>query len=245
MNTGNLKKGMVVKNYSKMCELLGDKVKSGGAKLLHLQELKRYVEWDMDGNAFVITKKYHKPKALTENKQRQIKINKEKFKTNHPNFKICYHTKDCAGVYIIVLGNTVYIGSTVNFYNRYTQHKSNLNIYPTKELMDNGATFNLLWLYVESEHIDYNDFQDDDVIEDCKKNLKIEIIRKKEIEYIKEFYKNKDIFLINSAHARDKQKIKIETIQKLKLCKIYINLCDFDDAITILEENNIEYKLKK
>jgi len=77
--------------------------------------------------------------------------NQNTFTEKHPNFKIDYHLKDCSGVYMIILEHTVYIGSTVNFYRRYMQHKSKWNTYPTKELMDNGAAFHLLWLYVESE----------------------------------------------------------------------------------------------
>lgn len=60
-----LKKGMVIKNYKAMCELLDDKIKSGGSKTKQLKEWSRYFDWKKDGHNFIIEKKYDTPKAFT------------------------------------------------------------------------------------------------------------------------------------------------------------------------------------
>lgn len=53
-----LKDGMVVSNYKKMCELLGDRVRSGTAKKYQLERWKRHFEYKREGRNYKITKVY-------------------------------------------------------------------------------------------------------------------------------------------------------------------------------------------
>lgn len=239
-----LRKGMVISSYKELCKLLGVKLRAGSGKSTQLKNFKRYFDWDRDKYAYIITKKYHKdkPKPIYTDKEIKTKLRKREneFTKNNPQFKIDYKLKDYGGVYRINLNDVVYIGSTVNFHNRYSQHKANFNKYPTKELMDKGALFELLWLYEESENINYNDFEDDEEIEEYKRNIKIETIRKKEIEFIKEYIENKEFNLINIDHNEE----YTYKVNPNKLRRIYIKHYDFENVIKLLEDNKIKYKLK-
>lgn len=55
-NIGNLSKGMSVANYYKMCELLGENVRTGRSKQLQLANWSRYFEYKRQGHKFIITK---------------------------------------------------------------------------------------------------------------------------------------------------------------------------------------------
>ena len=45
---------LVVKNYPEMCELLGEKNKTGKSRILQLKEWERYFEYDKIGNQFLM-----------------------------------------------------------------------------------------------------------------------------------------------------------------------------------------------
>lgn len=66
MDTGKLEEGMKIKNYKELCELLGEKIKTGNAKVSHLNELKRYVDYKKDGYAFIIQEIYSIPKEKVD-----------------------------------------------------------------------------------------------------------------------------------------------------------------------------------
>ena len=52
---------LVVKNYPEMCELLGEKNKTGKSRILQLKEWERYFEYDKIGNQFIIREIYEQP----------------------------------------------------------------------------------------------------------------------------------------------------------------------------------------
>lgn len=55
VNTENLREGMIIKNYPKMCELLGEKEKNGGkSKVCQLERWKRFFDYDIVGHSFYI-----------------------------------------------------------------------------------------------------------------------------------------------------------------------------------------------
>jgi len=58
---------MTVKNYKTMCELLGEKVKSGKGKLTQLSEWARYFKWDKekDKKAFTIQEIFEEPRLIS------------------------------------------------------------------------------------------------------------------------------------------------------------------------------------
>lgn len=54
----SLRNGMVIANYKKMCELLGDRVRSGTAKKYQLERWSRHFEYKREGQKYKITKVY-------------------------------------------------------------------------------------------------------------------------------------------------------------------------------------------
>jgi hypothetical protein len=120
MNIKNLKVGMEIKNYKKLCELLGEKVKTGNAMYKQLEEFKRYFEWEKNKYAFIITKIYSKPKAFTEQEMIELlllhllAINEnddeytviatkrsmyEKLKMVNLNYKYCINNPEQVAIY--------------------------------------------------------------------------------------------------------------------------------------------------
>lgn len=61
----NLSVGMEVKNYRKMCELLGENIKSGNAKIYQLKEWNCHFSYEKLGNKFIINDILDEP--LTKN----------------------------------------------------------------------------------------------------------------------------------------------------------------------------------
>lgn len=74
MKTKNIKVGMRIKNYAEICRLLDIKIQRGNGKTKQLNDFKRYFEWMKEGNAFIITKVYNKPKAFTEDEMIELLI---------------------------------------------------------------------------------------------------------------------------------------------------------------------------
>lgn len=67
MKTENLSKGLVVKNYGSMCELLETDKKAGGkSKSIQLEDWKRYFEYHKEGQKFVIDEIYDVPLENTK-----------------------------------------------------------------------------------------------------------------------------------------------------------------------------------
>jgi hypothetical protein len=95
-------------------------------------------------------------------------------------------------VYRIIKDNQVYIGSTTNgFRKRFIQHTHETNKLPiTKEMLDNGAIFEIVWIALNNEDTKY--------------------IREMEKYYIK-YYKEKNYIVINKRNFKDK--IKYKTIK--------------------------------
>lgn len=62
MDVSKLKKGQEIKNYPRLCELIGEKQKGGKGKQYQLRELERYVFYHKEGRSFVIDKIYDEPK---------------------------------------------------------------------------------------------------------------------------------------------------------------------------------------
>ena len=52
----NLKVGMIVKNYKELCNLLGEKVKTGESKQIQLRNWNRFFKYTKEGHKFIITK---------------------------------------------------------------------------------------------------------------------------------------------------------------------------------------------
>ena len=61
INVSQLYVGMEVKNYSTLCDLLGEKILNGNSKTKQINNWRRYFEWDQRGHKYIITKVYKMP----------------------------------------------------------------------------------------------------------------------------------------------------------------------------------------
>ena len=124
------------------------------------------------------------------------------------------------GVYKIILDNQIYIGSTkVGFRERFIAHMSKFNTLPTKEMLDNGATFEILQI--------------------CDGMSENEI-RHIEDNWIQEYRNNSEWKVINELKSVG---IKGERQYKPKYTKVRINENDIDRAMELLKNNEIDFKL--
>lgn len=123
--------------------------------------------------------------------------------------------KNKAGIYKIQLNNTVYIGQTNNFIERYYQHNSKLNKMnkSTKPLLELGAVMEVL------------EFEDD-----------LENRLLKESKYAIE-YKLNGFNVINDFNRIVKENYRKQRREKFITIKIKFN--DLDCVINLLKNNNI------
>lgn len=135
------------------------------------------------------------------------------------NFKIKRCDKHKSGIYIIQLNKNVYIGQTNDFLDRYNRHKNNYNKIESKtqELLKNGATFSLVCFE-----------------EDLNNRLKLE-------EYYINKYIEEGYNVLNILNRKD-NKYKKKTIKK---STIYIKESELNKTIKILNENGIEFSIRK
>ena len=186
MKIENLKEGMVLKSYRELCEVLEMKVQSSDSKNAQLKELGRYCKFHKDKYKFIIDEIYENPLPKEDN----VRNTK-----NYPQFKVNKDKWYNKGVYMIKLDNQVYIGSTINFRDRFKQHRRGDLDYMkhTYELLNNGGEFFIL--------------HDMTGIED------IELIRMVEEEYILFYTHETDYDVIN-------RRIGVSTFEKPKKSKI-------------------------
>lgn len=69
MKIENLTKGMVIKNYKEVCLLLEQQVKTGKSKQIQLQDWKRYFDFELSGQKFIIKEIYTMPKEKVDNRK--------------------------------------------------------------------------------------------------------------------------------------------------------------------------------
>lgn len=218
MNISNLYVGMELKNYKVLCNALGLKYyKSGHSKECQLKDLKRYCEWDREGQKFIITKIYKVP--LEKIDKRHLGNRTGHYTSGNSTYKISKEFNGKNGVYIIQLNSDVYIGSTTNgFRTRYAQHYRNYgNVMPhTQNLLFNGGTFKILW-----------------VAPDNATELEI---RQKEQWYINQYAKNEQYHLVNGSPT-----VAITSVRKKKINRkrILVDEQNLELAIDILKNNGI------
>lgn len=68
VDTSRLSEGMEVKNYRALCDLLGEPVKTGGAKQSQFKEWKRYFEFEKipGSQKMTIVEIYNRPKEKND-----------------------------------------------------------------------------------------------------------------------------------------------------------------------------------
>ena len=205
--------GQEFKNYKAMCSWLGEESKRANSKKAQIKEWKRSFDFDTIGQKIIITEIYNEPKKKIDHRGGNFKPYK--------HFDIGIYKPDrtmdkLKGVYIIQLGNKVYIGSTTNgFRLRYRQHCMCLgSMEHTYNLLKEGATFDILWI------ADENDTE--------------RTIRTKEAEYIEQYAK--DGYDMCNSHS---PVVLSEKKPKPKYKRLRINEEDYEKAFALLMENGI------
>ena len=66
MDIENLEKGMVIKSYRELCDILGIKITTGNSKMAQIKEIERFVKYNKEGNKFIIEEIYETPKESTD-----------------------------------------------------------------------------------------------------------------------------------------------------------------------------------
>ena len=215
MNVDMVEVGMRIKNYKELCKLLGIEIKTGTSKRLQIQDIERYFNYERQGQSFIIKEIYDKEFTKAIDKRGSNMGCRGNNRKNFPNFLIDKADENKIGIYKIVLGKNIYIGSTiVGFRHRYLTHKGKNNSVPfTKDMLLNNATF--------------------EVIEICEGMTEPQI-RFKENEYIESYKNNNDWFVINTRDAWSYAKrIKLK-YRFLKIAEI-----DYEKAIKVLKENGL------
>ena len=183
----------IYKNYKELCGAMGWAVASGCSKKSQFKDLERYCKYHKEGQKIVIDEIFEAPLPSNSQSGRPTSIISE--------FCIDEDKFNNGGVYIIQLDNEIYIGSTVNFRQRFNAHrsKSNTKLPQTRDLIERGGQMSILH--------DMTDIED------------IELIRMVEEEYILFFTHETDYDVVNrrigtsTFEKPKKPKIKYKTIK--------------------------------
>ena len=177
------------KNYKELCKAMEWEEKAGNSRVSQLKELGSLCEYHKEGNKFVIDEVFENPIPIKDGRVGNFK--------NYPQFKVNKDKWYNKGVYMIKFDNQVYIGSTINFRNRFMEHRNYKGVMKhTYELLNNGGEFFILH--------DMNDVED------------IELIRQVEEEYILFYTHETDYDVVNrrmSTLASKEPKIKYKSIR--------------------------------
>ena len=144
-------------------EILNEEPKKGGSKTKQMKQIESLYKVKQKGRKYILIEKYNNPLLIRDGRG---KHNKKHYEQYLPNEKY-----NCSiGVYKIVLDNQIYIGSTTfGFRKRFIGHRSKFNTLPTKEMLDNGGTFDILQI---CNGMDENEIRhiEDSYIEEYRNN---------------------------------------------------------------------------
>lgn len=206
----------IYKNYKELCGAMGWMVASGCSKKSQFKDLERYCNFHKEGQKIVVDEVFENPLPSNSKSGRPTSIISE--------FCIDEDKFNNGGIYRIQLDNEIYIGSTVNFRQRFNTHKSksNTKLPQTKDLIERGGQMFIL--------------HDMTGIED------IELLRMVEEEYILFFTHETDYDVIN-------RRINTPVFEKPKKSKIkYKSIKIEEDRLSeileILDERGVRYKYR-
>lgn len=155
---------------------------------------------------------------LYEKSKIKIKLGIQKYK-DYDNFKVDIDKWHDIGVYYILKDNDIYIGSTYEeFRTRFLKHCSDYNIENMKytyELLQNGATFHILY--------------------DMKGIEDVELIRMIENEFIQYFINETNYNVINKREIAWNYNKEV----KYKTLKIKLSEDKYEQAMRLLIDNGI------
>jgi len=148
-----LELGQEVNNYKQLCALLNQPVLPGGdQKKVQIKDFRRYFQFEKSGYKFIITDIFDTP--LAKEDKRTMSYGRERYKIESDNYLIDPKDNNACGVFKIQFGNLVYIGKTTQGFRRAYQcsyNDYNGMIPVTKEMLNNGATFEILWKATEED----------------------------------------------------------------------------------------------
>ena len=221
MNVKHIQVGQVFKNYKVLCEYLNEPIKSGKSKQLQLKDWERYFSYKKQGNSFIISNIYPKPLEKVDNRKNNvfsIQAKQEKYCEKYDNFKVPIENCKDMIVYKIVLGNEIYIGSTINPNRRFREHNKNIqsNHNKTHNMLQHGATFELIEVF------------------DNEKSM-----REYEAQLIKQYSHDNDWVCVNKMLNSNTKDRETKTYSNKKSTFIKINNSDYDMVLELLKQNNI------
>ena len=211
-----LTNGMVFKSYRALCKHMNWESTGGNTRMANIKKLNAICTYHKQGNSIIIDEVFDAPLPIEDNR-------KGKQPSNFPQFKVDEDKWYNKGVYMIKLDNQVYIGSTVNFRDRFIQHRRKGGMTHTKELLKQGGEFFILH--------DMNDIED------------IELIRRVEEEYILFYTHETDYDVINRRMGTFKKPKKSKE-PKIKYKTIKIEENRLSEVLEILEERGVHYEYR-
>jgi hypothetical protein len=200
--------------YKQLCEVLNIKQKTcTSSKKSQLKELQCYFNIFKDKTLYTIIEIYDNPSERIDGR----KENRGGYNArNYHQYKVDRKHDKNKGVYSIILFNDIYIGSTTSgFRPRFQQHINKSNKSPTYTMLNNDATYQILWI---------------------ANNETEQQIRNKENEYIEYYINQEDWNLINTREAWSYTVPK----QKYKTIKLKIKENDYEYTIKLLKDNLID-----
>lgn len=228
MNIENIKVGEIFTTTSKLINKTGNKYVSGKKGEMQKSELERYLKWESTNNPnkpneIIVTEIYDIPKEKYDGRINNGGDHGLGFYKNFNGFLVDKDNCRKKGVYKIQLGNDIYIGSTIaSFRNRFLSHRYG-NMQYTKDLLDNGGEFSVLWVASIDDTEDYIRAKEEDYIQLYKNNAKYNLINRFE-----------DCWCIKSNKSKSK-------IKKSNYTYIRVNKEQIKYACDILNDYGIDY----
>lgn len=222
INKDELWDGRVFKNYRDLCRQLNWKICVHGDNSYQAQfkALSAVCRWrkDVDANGkklsnrIIIEEVYSKPLPIEDGRKNVG------FKVESDNYRVPIEHSKSKGIYRIICGNEVYIGSTRRgFRRRFIEHL-NSGIQPaTKDLLDRGGLFELV-----------------EVMNDSSR----EEVLMREDYYIELYSKDSSYVVVNKQLAT----ITLPKPPKPKYKRVTIVKEDYDLALSILKAHGIKLK---
>ena len=204
------------KNYKELCGAMGWNTTTGNAKKSQFKDLERYCKYHKEGQKIVIDEVFETPLPSNSQSGRPTSIISE--------FCIDEDKFNNGGVYIIQLDDEIYIGSTVNFRQRFNTHKSksNTKLPQTKDLIERGGQMSILH--------DMTGIEDE------------ELLRMVEYEYIKYFRDSGKFIMLNGKDpiSFDKYYKLNKREKKQKYIRFRIEENDYDKVVEILKREGVK-----
>lgn len=208
---------MVIKNWRELCNMFNwNFTKSNTVRASQEKDLSTLCKWHKQGHKIIIDEVCENP-ILREN-------NRFKFNDKYKQFNIPKEFEESMIIYEIVIGNEIYIGSTMHPKERFYHHikNDNNNHKTTCDMLKRGASFNLIQV-----------FEDEELMRMCENEL------------IKLYYDSEYYDCKNKRLPKDFNKNKKSKKIKKTLVDITVEIEDLEEVINLLQKNEINYKLKK